>query len=61
MQTHLESKTIIGLLILLACILGLSAFGKLTAEAVEAIKWVGATFMSVRIAANVGETFGKKE
>jgi hypothetical protein len=52
---HLESKTMIGLAVLLASILLLAALGKLTAEAVEAIKWLGGSFMSVRVAANIAE------
>lgn len=56
---HLQSKTIIGFLLLLLVIVGLSAFGKLTAEAVDAIKWVGGTFMGVRTAANIMENVGK--
>lgn len=53
-----QSKTILGLLVLLAVIVGLAAFGKLTTEAVEAVKWVGGTFMAVRVTANYVE--GKK-
>ncbi len=52
---HLESKTIIGLLVLLSAILGLAIFGKLTPEAVDALKWLGGSFMMVRTAANIGE------
>lgn len=52
---QLESKTIIGLLVLLGTIIGLCLAGKLTPEAVDAIKWIGGAFMAVRVAANVGE------
>ena len=55
MSTHLESKTIVGLLILLAVIVGLVAFGKLTPEAVDLLKWIGGLFMSVRVSANIME------
>lgn len=55
MRNHLESKTVVGLLILLGCIVGLSIAGKLTAEAVEALKWIGSTYMTVRLGANVME------
>lgn len=61
MMQHLESKTVVGLTVLLACIIGLSIAGKLTPEAVEAIKWIGGTFMSVRMVANVAENLPKKE
>lgn len=55
MATHLQSKTILGFLLLLASILGLAAFGKLTPEAVDAIKWLGGSFMLVRLGVNVTE------
>jgi len=60
MLQHLESKTVIGLTILLAVIVGLTAFGKLTPEAVDALKYIGASFMAVRATANAGEAFQKK-
>lgn len=57
----LQSKTVIGLLVLLATAVGLSLAGKLTPEAVEVIKYVGTAYMSVRVAANVAENLpGKK-
>lgn len=52
---HLQSKTVSGLAVLLLCIVGLAIAGKLDAEAVEAIKWIGGTYMGVRAAANVAE------
>lgn len=55
MKQHLESKTIVGFLLLLATIIGLALSGKLTSEAVDAIKWLGGSFMLVRTAANVAE------
>ena len=55
MLATLDSKTIVGLLVLLLVIVGLAIAGKLSPEAVDAIKWVGGTFMGVRIAANIGE------
>lgn len=57
---QLESKTIIGLLILLIIIVGLAMFGKLTPEAVDAIKWIGGTFMGVRAVANFAEKLPSK-
>lgn len=51
----LESKTIIGLAALLIVIVGLSLLGKLTPEAVDAIKWLGGSFMAVRVTANYTE------
>lgn len=59
MSQHLESKTVFGLLILLLVVVGLSLSGKLTPEAVEAIKWIGGTFMTVRVAANATENLTK--
>ncbi len=59
-MNHLESKTVVGMLLLLASILGLALTGKLTPEAVDAIKWLGGSFMMVRTAANVMENVGKK-
>lgn len=61
MMQHLESKTVVGLTILLSCIIGLSLAGKLTPEAVEAIKYIGTAFMTVRLGANVAENLPKKE
>lgn len=55
MLQHLESKTVVGFTLLLATIVGLALAGKLTPEAVEAIKWLGGSFMLVRTAANVAE------
>lgn len=60
MISHLESKTVVGLSILLIAIIGLALIGKLTQEAVDAIKWVGATYMGVRAAANIAENIPKK-
>jgi hypothetical protein len=52
---QLESKTVLGLLTLLAVVVGLALLGKLTPEVVEAVKWIGGSFMMVRTAANIGE------
>lgn len=52
---NLQSKTIIGLLVLLLVIIGLAIAGKLTPEAVDVIKWIGGTFMAVRVVANHAE------
>lgn len=57
---QLESKTILGLLVLLAVTVGLVLLGKLTPEAVDALKWIGTSFMAVRAAANVAENMPKK-
>lgn len=59
MQQHLESKTVVGLLVLLAAVIGLAAVGKLTPEAVEALKWIGSTYMGVRMVANASENLKK--
>lgn len=55
MSTHLESKTLFGLGVLLLVVVGLAVTGYLTSDAVEAIKWIGTAFMGVRTAANVME------
>lgn len=55
MLSSLKSKTVLGLLTLLAVVVGLTIFGKLTPEAVEAIKWIGSSYMLVRTGANVAE------
>ena len=56
---QLESKTNGGLVLLLGVVVGLAAFGKLTHEAVDAIKWLGTSFFLVRTGANVSENLGK--
>lgn len=61
LKQHFESKTNGPMLLLLAVIVGLTLVGKLTQEAVEAIKWLGGSFFSVRAAANIVENFGKKD
>ena len=53
LRPHLESKTNGGLLLFLAVIVGLALAGKLTPEAVESIKWLGASFFLVRTTANM--------
>lgn len=60
MLQHLESKTIIGLMLLIAMIMSLTLLGKLTPEAVDAIKWVGSSFFLVRTGANIAENLGSK-
>jgi threonine/homoserine/homoserine lactone efflux protein len=55
MPNHFESKTMAGLALLLLVVVGLTLFGKLTPEAVDAIKWIGGSFMTVRAAANIME------
>jgi threonine/homoserine/homoserine lactone efflux protein len=55
MLTHLQSKTVLGLITILvvACVMAL--LGKLTPELVDVIKWVGASYMAVRAVANHAE------
>lgn len=53
MMQHLHSKTNGALLLLLAVVVGLALAGKLTQEAVEAVKWLGGTFFAVRGIANL--------
>ena len=60
MVQHLESKTVIGLLILLGCIVALALAGKLTSEAIEGLKWIGGSYMGVRGVANAFENLSGK-
>lgn len=53
-----QSKTVVGLVILLTLAAGMALAGKLTPELVDVIKWVGGSYMAVRVAANYSE--GKK-
>ncbi len=59
MLNHLKSKTVLGLLTLLFVVVALTLLGKLTHEAVEAIKWIGSSYMLVRTGANVAENLPK--
>lgn len=52
---HLESKTVAGFITLLVCVMVLAFIGKLTPEAVDAIKWVGGAYFGVRGIANFVE------
>ena len=61
MPNHLESKTMAGLALLLLVAVILVFAGKLTPEAVDVLKWVGGSFMAVRVAANATENLKKKE
>jgi hypothetical protein len=63
MIQHFDSKTVMGLLTLLATGVVMNLLGKLTPEMVEVIKWCGSSYMAVRVAANIGEnmTKGSKE
>lgn len=56
LKSHIESKTVAGLLILLLAVMVLAFVGKLTSEAVDAIKWIGTAYMGVRSVANWAET-----
>jgi threonine/homoserine/homoserine lactone efflux protein len=40
-----EREELIGLMVLLACVVGLALVGRLTDQAVSAIQWVGGAFM----------------
>ncbi len=44
---------------LLGVVVGLSLAGKLTPEAVDAVKWIGGAFMAVRVTANASENLKK--
>jgi hypothetical protein len=41
-----DQEELIGLGVLLCVIVGLSLLGKLTSDAVDGIRWVGASFMA---------------
>lgn len=57
-----DSKTVLGLIFLLAVIVLLACINKLSPEAVDAIKWVGTAYMSVRVVANhVEGKYGSKQ
>lgn len=47
-----QTEEVIGLIILLAVVVGLSLAGKLTHDSVDALKWVGAAFFASKGAAN---------
>jgi threonine/homoserine/homoserine lactone efflux protein len=49
-----------GLALLLLVAVGMTLLGKLTQELVEVLKWVGASFMAVRAAANASENIKGK-
>lgn len=51
----LQSKTVVGLVVMLALACTMAIFGKLTPELVDVIKWVGTAFMGVRGVANFVE------
>jgi threonine/homoserine/homoserine lactone efflux protein len=50
-----DSKTVFGLVVILAVIFVLALVGKLTPEAVEAIKYIGSAYMGVRAVVNYAE------
>lgn len=55
LKQHLTSKTNGGLIVLLLVVIGLALIDKLTSEAVDAIKWLGASFFLVRTGANISQ------
>lgn len=55
MPTMLQSKTVIGLAVILAVACAMAFMGKLTPELVDVIKWVGTGYMAVRAVANHSE------
>lgn len=55
---NLQSKTVLGLVMLLGIGLTLQLMGQLSAEMVEIIKWVGGSYMAVQAVRNHSE--GKK-
>lgn len=62
MPNHLSSKTMAGLAAILVVAVGAAAFGKLTPELVEVLKYVGSSFLAMRAVANVAENLpGRKD
>lgn len=55
MVLNLQSKTVLGLITLLAVAATMAVFNKLTPEMVDVIKWVGTSYMAVRATANYVE------
>lgn len=50
-----QSKTVLGLLVILGISCGMALIGKLTPELVDVIKWIGTAYMSIRGIANYME------
>ena len=61
LKYHLSSKTTLGLVLFLSVIVGLSLLGKLTADVIEGLKWVSASFFVVRGVSNASENMTKKD
>lgn len=59
--SHLQSKTVAGLTVLLAVFLLLEFTGHLTDNAVEVIKYLGTAYLGVRAIANGTENLRKKD
>ncbi len=59
MRVALESKTMIGLIIILLIAVICAFMGKLTDQLVEVLKWVGSSFMAMRGIANIAENLPK--
>lgn len=59
MPNHLESKTMAGLALVLGIAVLCALLGKLNAEMVEVLKWVGSSFLGMRAVANVAESIKK--
>lgn len=61
MLRSLESKTVLGLLVLLTVAVTMAALGKLTPELVEVLKYTGGAYFGVRGVANYAENMGRKK
>lgn len=55
MPNHLESKTMAGLALIIGVAVVCALCGKLSAEMVDVLKYVGGTFMGMRAVANIAE------
>lgn len=60
MRQNLDSKTVLGLLTLLSVAVIMALLGKLSPEMVEVLRWVGGSYMAVRVAANVSENLPQR-
>ncbi len=57
---HLDSKTVLGFITMIAVVIFLLLFDKLTPEAVDILKYIFTSYFAVRTAANITENLGGK-
>lgn len=56
MMQHLQSKTVVGLTVILSVLVGLALLNKVTPEVADVLKWIGASYLGVRGVANAAES-----